>query len=409
MSSSTEAENELLALRPLKNIKVLDLTQIGAGPLGGMYLADLGADVVKVEPPSGDLGRQLGLPWVYEESAINIAFNRGKRSVGIDLKTVEGVEVLKNLAKQADVLLESFRPGVLAKFGLDFHSLQETNSRLIYCSISAYGQSGPFSEHAGVDGIIQATSGLMSLIGDENSDPCKVQAPIVDVGTGFIATIGILARLFERVSSGRGGYLDVNLFSSAVALQQSAITEYFGTGMLPQRMGSAAPYATPNEAFETADGWIMTAAYNGNRWAQLCRVLGVDELAKDDRFAALNERLINRQAMKEIIGPIFKTRSSAKWIADLKAADILCGKVSDYRDLAQNEQLEHMKLLTTTTDSLGREFVTPSFPINTRGLGKSRPAPSFSEHTTEVLTEAGYSKSEISAMYGSGALVRVKG
>lgn len=395
MSSSTEVPSRSVESVPLDGLRVLDFTQIGAGPLCGMYLGDLGADVIKIEPPTGDLGRALGLPWVDEESPINVSFNRNKRSLCVDLKSLEGRRIALKLVAKADVLLESFRPGVMARFGLDYESVCRINERLVYCSVSAYGQSGPMANQAGVDGIVQGTSGLMSLIGSEGAEPCKVQAPVVDVSTGFIATIGTLAQLLERTRTGRGGYLDVNLFASAVALQQSAITTYLGNGELPKRLGSAAPYAAPNEAFETANGWIMIAAYNGDRWNQLCKVLGLEDIAADPRLFTLNQRLLNRDLMKQCLGPRIKKETSEYWLDKLEPADILCGKVATYEDLAANPQVEHMKLLTHITGGSGRRFATPSFPVNSRVPRPARGAPACGEHTREILASLGLRQQEV--------------
>ena len=258
----------------LDGLTVLDFTHIGAGPTCTMLLADMGARVIKVEPPQGELGRQLGPAWIGDDSALYHAFNRNKLGLSLDLKTARGLDVARRLAASADVIVESMRPGVMNRIGLGYDRLSAENPGLIYCSISAYGQDGPYAERPGVDGIIQADSGLMSIIGTPESEPCKVQAPIIDVFTGYVAGLGILAKLAERRRDGKGGHLDTSLMNSALALQQSSITSYLTDGVLPQRQGSAAPYSAPNEAFETADGWIMVAAYNGGRWDRLCEVLG---------------------------------------------------------------------------------------------------------------------------------------
>ncbi len=212
----------------LRGVEVLDFSQIGAGPTCTMMLGDFGANVVKVEPVEGDAGRRLGPPWYGSESPVFVSFNRNKRSISIDLKNEAGRGVARRLALKADVLVESFRPGVMQKLGLGYETLSQERPELIYCAISGYGQTGPLAQRAGVDGILQAASGLMGLIGDENAGPCKVQAPIVDVSTGYIGALAVLAALVERQNTGRGAYLDINLFATAVALQQSAITSFFG-------------------------------------------------------------------------------------------------------------------------------------------------------------------------------------
>jgi crotonobetainyl-CoA:carnitine CoA-transferase CaiB-like acyl-CoA transferase len=393
-------------LGTLKGLKVLDFTQIGAGPTCSMYLGDMGADVVKVEQPSGDLGRKLGLPWVDVNSPIFEAFNRNKRSVCINLNSIDGKEIAIKLASKADVLIESFRPNTMKKFGLDYDSINKINERIVYCSVSAYGQTGPMSHKVGVDGIIQGTSGLMSLIGYPNSEPCKVQAPVVDVSTGHISTIAILSQLLERERTGKGGYSDVNLLSSAVALQQSAITTFMGTRELPQRMGSAAPYAAPNEAFETSDGWIMVAAYSGNRWESLCEVLNIAEIANKKGMKTSADRVINRQEMKNYLSPRFKTQTSTYWQEKLEAVDILCGNVATYKDLISDPQVQHLNLLTEAISSDGKLFISPAFPVNTRAgaMNPSIAAPRCGQHSTEILAEIGYNADEIELIYKNGAI-----
>jgi len=280
----------------LSGIKVLDFTQIGAGPLIGMQLGDMGAVVIKVESPGGDIGRKLGPPWQEGESVVSMSFNRNKRSISIDLKKAEGVALIKRMAAQADIVLESFRPGVMDKLGVGFAALQVINPGLIFGSVSAYGQTGPWRDKAGVDGIVQAVSGLMSNIGDANSPPMKVLVPAVDMVTGFISTSAVLAALRVRDATGQGQHLDFSLYNCALMLQLSAVTSYLSSGELPLRTGTAAPYSAPNEAYPTKDGWIMIAAYHDDRWLALCNLLGKPELAIHSDFATIPTRVANRDA-----------------------------------------------------------------------------------------------------------------
>ncbi|HEY6512260.1 MAG TPA: CoA transferase, partial [Burkholderiaceae bacterium] len=278
----------------LDGLTVIDFTQIGAGPTCTMLLADMGARVIKVESPDGELGRGLGPGWIGDDSAMYHAFNRNKLGIALNLKSPDAVAVARRLIAGADIVVESMRPGVMQRLGLGFDDLEKDHPALIYCSISAYGQAGPYADRAGVDGIVQADSGLMSLIGVDGAEPCKVQAPIVDVMTGYVAAMAVLARLAQRSRDGRGGRLDVNLLNCALALQQSSITSYFADGQLPLRAGSAAPYSAPNQAFQTRDGWVMIAAYMPERWTKLCDLLGVAQLATDPRFATSPQRVANR-------------------------------------------------------------------------------------------------------------------
>ncbi|NMM39202.1 MAG: CoA transferase [Glaciimonas sp.] len=391
----------------LTGIKVVDFSQIGAGPTCSMYLGDLGADVIKVEPPSGDVGRKLGPPWYFErESAVYVAFNRNKRGVCLDLKMEGGLKVAQQLVDEADVLVESFRPGVLGRFGLGYDAVSVRNPQIVYCSVSAYGSTGESAKLAGVDGIVQAASGLMNLLGEDGQPPSKVQTPIVDISTGYIASIAVLAQLFQRTRTGKGGYLDVSMFATAVTLQQASMTGFLGDGALPERTGSAAPYSAPNEAFEAADGWVMVAAYLGDRWEKFCAILSLPEVVNDPRFATSSQRVLNRPAMRAAIAPAFKCFDCAQWLERLAASDILCSKVADYHDLMVNPALEHLQLIADMQGRNGKTYRTPGFPANCRESQSisHRAPPGLGEHTKTVLKELGYSDYDIHKLIASGAV-----
>ncbi|MFS8981303.1 CoA transferase [Cupriavidus necator] len=390
----------------LDGLTVIDFTQIGAGPTCTMLLADMGARVVKVEPPGGELGRGLGPGWLGDDSALFHGFNRNKLGVALDLKSADGVAVARRLIAGADIVVESMRPGVMERLGLGHAQLAEAHPALIYCSISAYGQEGPYAGRAGVDGIMQADSGLMSLIGLPDGEPCKVQAPVVDVMTGYVACVGVLAKLAQRSRDGLGGHLDVNLLNAALALQQSSITSYCADGQLPERVGSAAPYSAPNQAFRTADGWVMVAAYMPERWRRLCDVLGRPELADDPRFATSPLRVANRAAMVEALTSVFVTRTTDTWLALLQDADILCAPVATYEDVMAHPQVAANRMVQRVRhDTLG-EIRVPGFPINSaqENALPARPAPACGQHTQAVLGELGYSRDEIAALSSRGAI-----
>ncbi|MFS8981380.1 CoA transferase [Cupriavidus necator] len=390
----------------LDGLTVIDFTQIGAGPTCTMLLADMGARVIKVEPPGGELGRGLGPGWLGDDSALFHGFNRNKLGVALDLKSADGVAVARRLIADADIVVESMRPGVMERLGLGHVQLAEAHPALIYCSISAYGQDGPYAHRAGVDGIMQADSGLMSLIGLPDAEPCKVQAPVVDVMTGYVACVGVLAKLAQRARDGLGGHLDVNLLNAALALQQSSITSYCADGQLPERVGSAAPYSAPNQAFRTADGWVMVAAYMPERWRRLCDVLGRPALADDPRFATSPLRVANRGAMVEALTSVFVTRTTDTWLALLQGADILCAPVATYEDVMAHPQVAANRMVQRVRhDTLG-EIRMPGFPINSAQANAlpSRPAPACGQHTQAVLVELGYSPSQIAALAKQGAI-----
>ncbi|MDQ0140818.1 CaiB/BaiF CoA transferase family protein [Cupriavidus necator] len=390
----------------LDGLTVIDFTQIGAGPTCTMLLADMGARVIKVEPPGGELGRGLGPGWLGDDSALFHGFNRNKLGVALDLKSADGVAVARRLIAGADIVVQSMRPGVMERLGLGHAQLAGAHRALIYCSISAYGQDGPYAGRAGVDGIMQADSGLMSLIGLPGGEPCKVQAPVVDVMTGYVACVGVLAKLAQRARDGLGGHLDVNLLNAALALQQSSITSYCADGQLPERVGSAAPYSAPNQAFRTADGWVMVAAYMPERWRRLCEVLGRPELADDPRFATSPLRVANRAAMVAVLTGAFVTRPTEAWLAILQDADILCARVATYEDVMAHPQVAANRMVQHVRhDTLGKLRV-PGFPINSaqENALPARPAPACGQHTRAVLGELGYSRDEIAALLSRGAI-----
>ncbi|WP_454019883.1 CaiB/BaiF CoA transferase family protein [Azospirillum sp. Marseille-Q6669] len=384
----------------LDGLTVLDFTHIGAGPTCTMLLADMGARVIKVEPPQGELGRQLGPAWIGDDSALYHAFNRNKLGLSLDLKTPQGVEVARTLARTADVLVESMRPGVMQRIGLGYDVLSAHNPGLVYASISAYGQDGPYAERPGVDGIIQADSGLMSIIGTPASEPCKVQAPVVDVFTGYVAALGILAKMMERRRDGKGGQLDINLLNAALALQQPSIAGYLADGVLPKRQGSAAPYSAPNEAFETADGWIMVAAYNGGRWDRLCEVLGRVDLIHDQRFETSATRVANREAMRDTLGPLFKAQPSEHWLAVLRKVDVMCTRVADYTDLVGHPQVAANAMIAGMSHPALGTIQVPGFPINSRESNAvpHAPAPALGEHSADILASFGFSRGAIAEL-----------
>lgn len=389
----------------LEGVRVLDFSQIAAGPACSMLLADMGAYVIKVEPPGGDVGRGLGPGWVGADSALFHAFNRNKQGICLDLKSQGGVAMARRLVAQADVLIESMRPGVMQRLGLGYEQLRADHPRLVYCSISAYGQHGPYSHRPGVDGILQADTGLMSLIGVPGAEPCKVQAPVVDVITGHIACTGVLAKLMQRGRDGEGGHLDVNLMNCAISLQLPSIASYTSDGALPVRMGSAAPYSAPNEAFETRDGWVMVAAYIGDRWDRLCHVLGRPELIEDERFASSRLRTANRPALRLELGVMFRSQSTAHWLDALLAEDILCAKVANYEDLMAHPQL-HANGTMTHVDVPGHGSLRmPGFPINSlaENAMPHRPAPKLGQHTRDVLRACAVKDDEIDELIASGA------
>ncbi|WP_416047155.1 CaiB/BaiF CoA transferase family protein [Cupriavidus basilensis] len=383
-------------------LKVVDFTQVMAGPTCTLCLADLGADVLKVETPSGDLARALS-PWVNGEGVPFLALNRNKRSVVLDLKQPEHLEAARQLIAEADVLVESFRPGVMARFGLDYATVAERNPKLVYCSVSAYGQLGSTRDLPGVDGVLQAVSGLMSVTGSQGGEPCKVQVPVVDLVTGYLATISVLAALAERQKNGRGQHVEASMFASAIALQHTTFATYFADGKVPGPQGNAAPYSTPNEALRCSDGWIMVAAYHPARWEALCGAIGVPELANDPRFCDNKSRLQHREALLGALESHMRAHPRAFWLEQFAAVDIICGPINDYAEVVQSTAFVEGELAESMQHPVAGALTMPRSMIGAVGERPHahRPAPTIGQHTREVLTEMGFPSDSIEAVVAS--------
>jgi crotonobetainyl-CoA:carnitine CoA-transferase CaiB-like acyl-CoA transferase len=375
----------------LSGLRVVDFTQVAAGPTCTMMLADRGADVVKVEAPTGDLGRQLGPPWKNGQGVVFLSLNRNKRSIMLDLKQEKDLEVAKRMVAQADIVVESFRPGVMERLGLGYRAMRELKSDLIYCSISAYGQNGASRDRPGVDGIVQAVSGLMSVTGFVDGPPSKVQAPVIDMVTGFLGTLAILDALRVRERTGEGQWLDVSMYASAMQLQQTSLASYLASGEVPVPCGSGAPYAAPNEAYPTQDGWIMVAAYHDQRWRAFCRILGLESLLEDQRFGTSTERVVNRDALSDVVSVAMKQKTTTAWITEFEQADIICAPVANYADVTKSAQFigSAPTVRFNHPDAGDIEVIGPmrtSISAN-QPARETTPPPRAGEHTSEVLAE----------------------
>ncbi|MDO9434183.1 CaiB/BaiF CoA-transferase family protein [Hydrogenophaga sp.] len=385
----------------LVGLKVVDFTQITAGPTCTMMLADLGADVVKIEAPNGELGRAF-FPFVGGESVPFMSLNQNKRSVCLNLKNAAHAEVARQLIAQADVVVESFRPDVMERLSLGYASMRALNPRLVYCSVTAYGQDGPWKDRPGVDGVVQAVSGLMSVTGDTGAAPCKVQVPVVDLVTGYMAAVAVLAAVQQRDREGHGQHVEVDMFSSALALQLSAFATYFADGVVPTRTGSAAPYAAPNEALRCKDGWIMVAAYHPERWAALCAVIGKPELVADARFADSRSRVAHRGELIQALEDAMGSRTKREWLQSFTAADIICGPINDYQEVVACGQFAHKRMGETVAHPTAGPLTLLRSPFTPPGASSTRsPAPLLGQHTREVLAELGYATDAIDALLGA--------
>ena len=388
----------------LSDIVVLDFGQLIAGPVCGMWLADMGATVIKMEPPGGELARALGPPWLNGESLTALTSNRNKLGLCIDLKHPLARGVVARLVQKADVLVENFRPGVTRRLGLDYDALRGVNPRLVYCSISAYGENSPWSGRPGVDGTIQAASGLMSGIGTAESDPGKAPMPLADMAGALFAALGVLGALRRRDREGIGSHLDISLYNAMLMLQQMNVAAFLSSGILPEKSGSAAPYAAPNEALPTSDGWIMVAAYQPKRWESLCAVLGRPDLAGDERFATNASRVANRPALRDALSSILRTHDTAHWCRVLTEADIIAAPVVDYAGLVSSEQYEASGIEVTVDQPTAGRFRMPGFAVGSSAMPPRHPAPRAGEHGRQVLARFGYDKDETDELIAQGVV-----
>jgi crotonobetainyl-CoA:carnitine CoA-transferase CaiB-like acyl-CoA transferase len=393
---------------PLAGIKVIELCHVMAGPACGVMLADMGAEVIKVEKiPGGDDTRRTVPPKVGDEAASFLMMNRNKRGIAVDLKTEDGKRVVRRLLKDADVVTENYRRGAMERMGLGYEALKAENPRLIYCAISGFGRSGPYADRGGFDLIAQGMSGLMSITGEgPGRPPVKVGSPVTDITAGILAAMGILAALHARGRTGEGQMVDTSLFEAGIALTywQSAIA--LATGVAPGPMGSAHPLNAPYEAFETSDGWITLGAANQTTWLRLVELLEQPQLARDARFAESSGRIQNRIVLAETLAPEFRRRSSAEWLAALERSKIPAGPVLDILQMQVDPQTLARDMVVEAEHSKLGPVKTLGAPVKFSATpgGVRRGAPVFGEHTREVLREHGFADTEIDRMAQAGAI-----
>jgi crotonobetainyl-CoA:carnitine CoA-transferase CaiB-like acyl-CoA transferase len=393
---------------PLAGIKVIELCHVMAGPACGLMLADMGADVIKVEKiPGGDDTRRTVPPKVGDEAASFLMMNRNKRGIAVDLKTEDGKRVVRRLLRDADVVTENYRRGAMERMGLGYETLRKNNPRLIYCAISGFGRSGPYADRGGFDLIAQGMSGLMSITGEgPGRPPVKVGAPVTDITAGILAAMGILAALHARGRTGEGQMVDTSLFEAGIVQTywQSAIA--LATGVAPGPMGSAHPLNAPYEAFETQDGWITLGAANPATWQHLVELLQRPDLGKDPRFEDSSGRIVNRVVLAQTLAPEFKKRTSAEWLSALERAKVPAGPVLDVAQMHADPQTIAREMVLEIRHSTLGPVKTIGAPVKfseTPG-GVRRGAPVFGEHTREVLQEHGFPDAEIERLVASGAI-----
>lgn len=393
---------------PLEGLRVIDLSHVMAGPTCAMLLADMGADVVKVEKiPGGDDARRMVPPTIAEESAAFLMMNRNKRGIALNLKTEAGQGVLSRLLKDADVLIENYRRGTMERMGFGYDALHVLNPKLIYCSISGFGRTGPYADRGGFDLVAQGMSGLMSITGEgPGSPPIKLGAPVTDITAGILACVGILAALHSRESSGQGQMVDTSLFEAGIihTYWHSAIC--FATGRAPGPMGTGHPLNAPYQAFPVSDGWITVGAANQGNWLRLLEALEAPELRDDPRFTDNAERLRNQPALSAALTPLFKRRSSAEWLRRLEEVGVPAGPVLDVSQMHADPQTLAREMIVETKHPSAGDVKAIGLPIkfsHTPG-GVRRAAPLLGQHTREVLREHAFSDAQIDQMAALGAI-----
>jgi crotonobetainyl-CoA:carnitine CoA-transferase CaiB-like acyl-CoA transferase len=385
---------------PLAGLRVLELARILAGPWAGQILADLGADVIKVERKgAGDDTRAWGPPFVPAAAGghLGAAYfhgtNRGKRSIELDFDSAEGQRIVKKLAARSDVLIENFKVGGLAKFGLDYQNLGRANPRLIYCSVTGFGQNGPYASRAGYDLMAQGMGGIMGLTGSADGEPMRVGVPVSDIFSGVYSAVGILAALARREKTGRGGYVDTALVDSTVGVLSNQALNYLVSGEIPQRIGNTHPNLVPYQVFPVADGRIIIATGNDNQFVKLCGILGAPELAKEPAYQDNKGRLADRAELVDRLCALTSRMPRAELLEKLEAAGVPAGPINDLEQVFSDPQVIHRGMRLELSNPAAKGGKSPGIrtPIVLDGapMASDRPAPRLGEHTAEILREIG--------------------
>jgi len=391
----------------LQGMKVLDLTRVLAGPYASMVLADLGAEVLKVElPEKGDEARGFG-PFQNGESAYFTSVNRGKKSVTIDLRTEAGCALVKRLVRECDVLLENFRPGSMARFGLDYESVQRENPRLVYASISGFGQTGPYAQRPAYDVIIQAMGGISSITGEPGGAPVRVGSSVADLSAALFGVVGILAAWGRAKETGTGQQVDISMLDCQVALLENAVARYYVNDEVPQPLGSRHPTITPFQYFAAADGYIVIAAGNDGLWRKLCTALELEELADDARFVDNAARTQNHAEMEPHLARAFRARSVEAWCELLGTAGIPCGPIHDVGQVCRDAQVAAREMIIELEHPIAGRQKMPNTPLkfSQTPIELQEPSPLLGQHTEQVLGEwLGLSAQELAALREEGVI-----
>ncbi len=392
---------------PLTGVRVLDVSQVMAGPYCCMLLADLGADVIKIEPPgTGDQTRgAMGFKMKGSDSMGFLNMNRNKRSVTLNLKSKAGKEVFFRLVKTADILVENYRPGVMKKLGIDYPTLKNINPGLVYASISGFGQTGPWANRPGFDLMAQAMSGVMSVTGYPDGPPVKAGVPVADIGCALFAVYGILSAYIGKTKSGEGQFIDASLFDSALAFSIWDTAQYWGTGIEPYKLGTANHMSAPYQAMRASNGYFVMGATNQKLWALLCDKINRNELVEDDRFKTNPLRLANREELAEELEKSFITKTSEEWVDLLLAGGIPAGPINTYPEAFNSEHGKHRQMRMEIDHPVEGKIPNIGFAVKLSGTPQQiqRHPPLLGEHTNELLAELGFSDDEFKKLAEGGA------
>ena len=398
MADSGETERSAEAHLPLSGIRVLDVCQVMAGPFCCMLLGDLGADVIKVEPPDGgdQARRAMGFKLKGDDSLGFLNMNRNKRSITLDLKSEAGRNVFFRLAQTADVIVENYRPGAMKKLGVDYEALCAVNPGIIYASISGFGQSGPWADRPGFDLIAQAASGIISVTGDPAGPPARAGVPVTDIGCSLFTVYAILAAYIGRQATGRGQYIDASLYEAGIAFAIWDISEYWGTGRVPGRLGTANRMAAPYEAVRAKDGYFVIGANNDRLWLRLCEALERPDLAANPSYKTNADRLANRAALAADLERTFGTQDRDYWVSLLLEAGVPAGPISDYAEVFGSEHAKARQMKMMIEHPIEGAIPNIGFPVKLKGTPQQirRPPPLLGEHNDEIFAELGITDGE---------------
>jgi len=389
---------------PLKGVKVLDISRVLTGPFCTMLLGDLGAEVIKVEiPGKGDETRAWGPPFVEGESAYYLSVNRNKKSLTLNLKSDEGKKIFMELAQKCDIVIENFLPGTVERLGVDYKTVKEVNPGIIYCSISGYGQNGPYRTFPAYDLLMQGVGGLMSITGEKDGSPIRIGVALIDIGAGMYAALGILSALMIKKETGKGQYIDVSLMDTEVSWLTYMASNYFLTGKNPVRMGSSHPNIVPYQAYKAKDRYFIVAVGNDKIWQRFCKALELD-IIDDPRYSTNEKRVENREELNAFLEQIFATKDSNEWIEILQEARVPCGPVNEISDVVNHPQTKHRNMVVDIEHPKAGTIKMLGNPINlslTPPEYKS-PPPLLGEHTEEILQSLGYDMEAIKNLKEKG-------